>query len=45
MTLVGWILMLLSWSVILGLFVFCLAKIFRTRKANIRAPLEIDTED
>ncbi|MFH1010554.1 MAG: hypothetical protein V1784_04895 [bacterium] len=45
MTPVGWMMMLLSWGVIVGLFVFCLVKIFRTQKANIRAPLEIEMED
>jgi hypothetical protein len=45
MTLIGWILMGVSWGVILGLFIYCLAKIFRTRKENIRAPLEIETND
>jgi hypothetical protein len=45
MTLVGWILMLFSWSMIVALFVFCLTKVLRTRKANIRAPLEIETDD
>jgi hypothetical protein len=45
MTLVGWILMLFSWSMIVGLFVFCLTKVFRTQKTNIRAPLEIETDD
>jgi len=45
MTFIGWIMMGISWGVILGLFVFCLVKVFRTKKANIRAPLEIEIED
>ena len=45
MTTVGWIFMALSWSVILSLLIFCFTKVFRTQKANIQAPLEIEIKD
>jgi len=40
----GWIMIVISWVVILSLVIFCYTRIFSVRKANIRAPLEIDTE-
>jgi len=45
MTTVGWIFMFLSWGGILGLLIFCFAKVLRIRKANIQAPLEIEIKD
>ncbi|RJP78530.1 MAG: outer membrane protein assembly factor BamD [Candidatus Zixiibacteriota bacterium] len=39
----GLFMIILSWTMILALVVFCYWRIFRAR-ANIQAPLEIDTE-
>ena len=44
MTVGGWIMIIFSWGVILGLTLFCYARFFRVRRMNIQAPLEIDTE-
>ncbi|MCX7846610.1 MAG: hypothetical protein N2595_01040 [bacterium] len=45
MMLSGWILLVVSWGVIVGLCVFCVVKVLTTQRANIHAPLEIDTGD
>ena len=41
----GWIMMIMSWVVILWLAGFCFWKILVTKKENIHAPLDIDTDD
>jgi len=40
----GWIIMTVSWGAILLLCGFCFWKILVTRKENIHAPLDIDTD-
>jgi hypothetical protein len=44
MSLLGWIFMLISWCVIIGLCTFCFGRIFRLQREHLVAPLEIDTE-
>lgn len=34
MKLAGWIFMLVSWAVIIGLFIFCMIRTLRTPKQN-----------
>lgn len=41
----GWIMIALSWVVILSLVIFCYTRILGVHRANIRAPLEIETEE
>ncbi len=41
----GWIMIAVSWLVILSLVVFCYTRILTARKTHMRAPLEIDTEE
>lgn len=45
MSIGGWIMIILSWVVILTLVIFCYGRIFSLRKTHMRAPLEIDTEE
>lgn len=46
MTLSGWIFLIISWSVILGLFVFSLALTLRaTRRHPGTEPFEIEPEE
>lgn len=45
MSLGGWIMILVSWLVILSLIVFCYVRILSAGKAHMRAPLEIETEE
>lgn len=45
MTLSGWVLLIVSWGVIIGLCSYCVAKVLLTQRANIHAPLDIDTGD
>jgi len=44
MKLEGWIFLVLSWTFILAMVVFCFVKVFELRKSNVTAPLDIDTE-
>ena len=44
MTALGWIFMFASWGLILALCAVCFYKVMTTRKDNIHAPLDIDTE-
>jgi hypothetical protein len=41
----GWIMLLVSWAVIILLVVFCYRRIFTTPHPHLKAPLEIDTEE
>lgn len=41
----GWIMLIVSWTVILSLVVFCYQRIFRVKHPDLKAPLDIDTED
>ena len=45
MTTLGWIFMLGSWGLIITLCAVCFYKVLTTRKDNIHAPLDIDTDD
>jgi hypothetical protein len=45
MTLGGWIMLILSWGIILALMVFCYYKVFRIERENITPLFEIDTGD
>ena len=45
MNALGWSIMLTSWLFIFLLCGFCFARILRTGKQNIHAPLDIDTGD
>ena len=40
----GWIFLILSWAVIIGLCVFCFGKVFQIQRRNASAPPEIETE-
>lgn len=40
----GWIMFIVSWTLIIGLVIFCYTRIFTARHPHMRAPLEIDTE-
>jgi len=40
----GWIMVILSWVVIISLVLFCYWRFFKLRRINIKAPLEINTE-
>lgn len=45
MTLGGWIMIILSWGIIISLMVFCYYKVFRIERDNITPLFEIDTGD
>lgn len=45
MTFGGWLFLVFSWALIIGLCTFCVIKVLLTQRANIHAPLEIDTGD
>lgn len=45
MTTGGWTLLILSWLTILSLCALGFSRILVLKKRNIKAPLEIDTED
>lgn len=45
MTVGGWIMLLASWGIIIGLAVYCYAKVFRIERENITPIFEIDTGD
>jgi len=40
----GWIFLILSWAVIIGLCVFCFRKVFQLQRSNTSAPPETETE-
>jgi len=44
MKLSGWIFMIVSWSAIIGLCVYCFRAIFRTQTRNIVYPLEVESQ-
>lgn len=44
MTLGGWIFLILSWAVIIGLCVFCFRKVFQLQRSNTSEPPETETE-
>jgi len=44
MTTLGWIFMITSWGLIITLCAVCFYKVMTTRKENIHAPLDIDTD-
>jgi len=45
MMLSGWLFLVVSWALIISLCMFCVIKVLLTQRANIHAPLEIDTGD
>jgi len=45
MTTAGWIFLLVSWSAILSLCSFCFWRVMASSRANIHAPLDIDTDE
>lgn len=45
MMLSGWLFLVFSWALIISLCTFCVVKVLLTQRANIHAPLEIDTGD
>lgn len=41
----GWVMITISWIVILSLVIFCYYRIFKLRNTHIKTPLEFDTEN
>jgi hypothetical protein len=41
----GWIMIVISWAVIISLVVFCYRNIFTAKHPHLTAPLEIETEE
>ncbi len=41
----GWVMIVISWVVIIALVIFCYRSIFRAKHPHLKAPLEIDTEE
>ena len=41
----GWIMIIISWVVIISLVIFCYKSIFRAKHPHLTAPLEIDTDE
>lgn len=44
MKIFGWIFLFISWSLIIGLCVFCFYKLIKVQAKNIVPELEIETE-
>ena len=40
----GWIFLILSWAVIIGLCVFCFGKVFQLQRSKTSKPPETETE-
>jgi len=40
----GWIFLILSWAVIIGLCVFCFGKVFQLQRGKTSDPPDIETE-
>ncbi len=40
----GWIFMLLAWTFIIGLNIYCFSHIFHEKKAKITGTLEVEAE-
>jgi len=45
MTLSGWILLIVSWSMIISVCAACFWRILTSQRENFHAPLDIDTGD
>lgn len=45
MSIGGWIMLIVSWVVILSLVIYCYKSIITARHPHLKAPLEIDTEE
>lgn len=45
MTTGGWIIMLLSLSVIIGGFAWCLWRVFKSTQGNLRSPADIHPDE
>lgn len=41
----GWIILIFSFSIVIGLNVFCFYRVLTLPKEHMHAPLEIDTQD
>ena len=44
MTLLGWLFLIVSWGVIIGLCVFCFVRLTNPEKEKLHSPLDIEAE-